>query len=79
MVMKLIGAGMNKRQRGVVLAHWPAYEAMKRVQDSSAMQERLVAMGLESVYLIPNEFAEHIKFEIEKWWGVVRAPEFKPD
>jgi tripartite-type tricarboxylate transporter receptor subunit TctC len=40
---------------------------MKRVQDSSAMQERLVAMGLESVYLIPNEFAEHIKFEIEKW------------
>ena len=54
-------------------------EAMKRLQESPAMRERLVAMGLESVYMTPNELAEHIKREIEKWSGVVRAAGIKPD
>ena len=43
------------------------------------MRKRLVAMGLESVYMTPNELAEHIKREIEKWSGVVRAAGIKPD
>ena len=54
-------------------------EAMKRVQELPAIRERLVAMGLESVYMTPNELGEHIKREIEKWSGVVRAAGIKPD
>ena len=54
-------------------------EAMKQIQQSSAIRERLIAMGLESVYMTPDELAGHIKREIEKWSGVVRAAGIKPD
>jgi len=53
--------------------------AMKRVQEMPAIQERLVAMGLESVYMTPNELSEHIKREITKWSAVVRGAGIKPD
>jgi tripartite-type tricarboxylate transporter receptor subunit TctC len=42
-----------------------------------SVKERLVALGLDPVGSTPEEFAEQIKVELEKWAKVIRAADIK--
>jgi tripartite-type tricarboxylate transporter receptor subunit TctC len=42
------------------------------------VRERLAALGFEPIAGMPREFAERIKWEIDKWAKVIRAPDIKP-
>jgi tripartite-type tricarboxylate transporter receptor subunit TctC len=42
------------------------------------VRERLAALGFEPIAGSPREFAERIKWEIDKWAQVIRAADIKP-
>jgi tripartite-type tricarboxylate transporter receptor subunit TctC len=42
------------------------------------VRERLAALGFEPIAGSPREFADRIKWEIDKWATVIRAADIKP-
>jgi tripartite-type tricarboxylate transporter receptor subunit TctC len=41
------------------------------------VRERLAALGFEPIASTPGEFADRIKWEIDKWAKVIRAADIK--
>ena len=45
----------------------------------SEVQKRLTPSGLEIRYLGPDQFADYIRIEYEKWGEIVRRVGIKPE
>jgi tripartite-type tricarboxylate transporter receptor subunit TctC len=43
------------------------------------IKERLAVLGFEPVAGSPEEFAQHVKIEFEKWAKVIKASNIKAD
>jgi tripartite-type tricarboxylate transporter receptor subunit TctC len=52
---------------------------LNAVLDEPSTQRRLLAMGAELLKSTPEEFAEHLRSEHEKWGRLVRAAGVKPE
>jgi tripartite-type tricarboxylate transporter receptor subunit TctC len=53
------------------------YREIVRVVALTEVRERLAAFGFEPIASTPTEFAERIKWEIDKWAKVIRAANIK--
>jgi tripartite-type tricarboxylate transporter receptor subunit TctC len=46
---------------------------------SSAVRERMLAIGFEPVVSSPDDFAARIKSEIPRWGKIIREANIKPE
>jgi len=52
---------------------------LKRIASAADFREQLARQAIEVRTLAPNEYAEFLKMEIEKWGRVVRSNGLKAD
>jgi tripartite-type tricarboxylate transporter receptor subunit TctC len=55
------------------------YGEIARIMASSAVRERMLAIGFEPVVSSPDDFAARIKSEIPRWGKIIREANIKPE
>jgi tripartite-type tricarboxylate transporter receptor subunit TctC len=55
------------------------YDDVRQILETPDMRDKIVQTGLEPASMTPEEFAAFLKFELDKWGGIIRARNIKLD